>query len=117
MNRELLKRRAFELEAMLRKYEPTHPDAVKYHSAIADLLAHAKEGTLMTPISLGNFPGEWFFTEGSLGTLSDLSDASAKFSIEASGGPDPALQKFRIRNGLDPLTGDREASHERTKQN
>ena len=106
MNLALLKQRAIELDAVLKRYEPISKDAVKYRTAIADLLRQAEEGTLVTPVSLGNFPGEWFFVEGSLGNFPDLADASAKFSIEASGGPDPALQTFRKRNGLDPLTGD-----------
>lgn len=106
MNLDLLQRRAQELDAVLRKYEPTVPDARRLRSALGELIAKAEKRQIQAPITTSPLPGSRLFDDGTLGELVDLANAFGKFAVEVSGGPPPGLQEMRRRSGKDPLTGD-----------
>ena len=106
MNLGLLVRRATELACLLSKYEGTVHEAALLRFAVQPIIQEAISGNLVTPYSLGNFPGNRLMYENSIAALPDLADAYAKFSVEASGGPSSRLQELRRQKGCDPLTGD-----------
>lgn len=109
MNENLLYQRAHELAKLLHIYAPVEEDAAKLNGSVSPIIQQALDHNLLTPLAWQSVPGDLLFTEGSLGSFPDLSDAFYKFKIEATGGPPPGLQKIRERNGLDPITGDKRA--------
>ena len=103
MNQALLQRRATELKALLEKYASGVPDATKLYSALRGISENSLQGDLVIPLEWREVPGDSLFSEGTLNDLVDLSNAYYKFKVEATGGPSPVLQNFRLKHGFDLL--------------
>ena len=98
MNKDLLKKKAIELELLLNKYSAIESEAVALHKALLDILGSAKDMKINKPMEWRDIPGSRFFDEGNLRKHSDLEKSFADFRIEITGGEPLALRRLKSRH-------------------
>lgn len=95
MDQIRLKQYAEQLNLLLIKYSVHNKDAVNLHVALAQLIRSAQSKSIAGPMKWNTVPGDWFFTEGTLGAYSDLESAYSRFKIEVTGGESEVLRELR----------------------
>lgn len=95
MDQTRLKHYAQKLDLLLMKYAADNKDATNLHVALAQLIKGAQSGAIARPMKWNTVPGDWFFTEGTLGAYADLESAYSKFKIEVTGGENEVLRELR----------------------
>lgn len=85
MNRNRLKTRARELEALLKKYAHSDSEADSLLRSLSHQIEEAKNEDITMPMEWRDISGSWLFLEGTLRKYPDLEAAFAQFRIEVTG--------------------------------
>jgi len=96
MDQVSLQQKAETLEAILVRHASENTEAAALLSALMPTFRVIRWGLVKGPFEWQAIPGSYYFSEGSLRDLAELSEAYASFKVELAGLADhPLLQRMR----------------------
>jgi len=83
VNRNCVREYAAELERQLERHKREDAQVQTLADSLSPLFDQIRSGSMKEPFE--HIPGDYWFTEGSLGRFSDLENAFSKFKLAALG--------------------------------
>ena len=98
MDQISLQLKADHLHTVLGRHAPSNPDAATLQRLLKPIFRSIGWGLIKAPLEWDAIPGSYFFTEGGLRRIDELSKAYASFKIEITGMSDsPVLRDLKER--------------------